>query len=181
MTRQEQEVMLENNLKLVFYVLIKRFPTYAYNEDIYQIGCIGLWQAVKGYKDSVGAFSSFACACIYNQVAMALRKQRKSNDYSFISFDEPLFEGSDLSVSDSIVDVSSEIEFTNIEYSDTKKNVIKAINRLNSTEQRVLNLSMSGMNQGDIAKIMSSSQPNISRSLSSARAKLKRYLRGTYQ
>ena len=61
--------MLENNKKLVYMVLYKHFPLHVNDEDLYQIGMIGLLKAVRSYKDDTYKFSTSTYAQgLYNIV-----------------------------------------------------------------------------------------------------------------
>lgn len=75
--------MIEDNLKLVHYVLHKLNIKQDY-EDYFQIGCIGLIKAERAYKEEKGKFSSFAVNCIRNEINMTFRKKRVNT----ISLDE---------------------------------------------------------------------------------------------
>lgn len=69
---------------LVQFVIKKYFPTKIEDEDIEQIGLIGLWKAAERYdKDSEGKFYNYAIKCIKNTILHELEKQsrdkRKAN------------------------------------------------------------------------------------------------------
>ncbi len=59
---EEQKQMVEDNIKLVYFVINKHWqgqPQDIKNE-LFQEGCIALINAVKRYDSDVGKFSTFA-------------------------------------------------------------------------------------------------------------------------
>lgn len=73
-SREEIEEMLEENLQLVPLVISRRFPTFICDDDIFQIGYIGLWNACKNYDESKNAkFSSYAVQAIKNEIIKHFR------------------------------------------------------------------------------------------------------------
>ena len=68
MTYEEQVQQFTENEKLVPYILSRYFNPWLHDEDVLQMGRVGLWLACQNYDQSQGTFSSFACKCIYNEV-----------------------------------------------------------------------------------------------------------------
>ena len=65
----EIEKILETNKPLVNFVINNYYPYYRDNEDIFQIGMIGLWQASKSYNKSMKTkFNTYAARCIRNSI-----------------------------------------------------------------------------------------------------------------
>lgn len=76
MTDREQKII--DNMGLVYYVVCRYFPQCIANQDAIQNGYIGLIKAVDSFDESTGhAFSTYASRCIFNEIAMDLRKQKK--------------------------------------------------------------------------------------------------------
>lgn len=74
MTDRDQKIV--DNIKLVYHVLKTRYPTYLHDDDMFQIGCVGLIRAIDTYDETKGIrFSSYAVACIQNQIRIELRAQ----------------------------------------------------------------------------------------------------------
>lgn len=80
MTRNEQIKLYEENEKLVSFVISRYYPTFLNNEDLRQIGKLGLWKACLSYKDSKGKFSTYGCRLIRNEINVhfrtSIRKKR---------------------------------------------------------------------------------------------------------
>lgn len=76
MTDREQKII--DNMGLVHYVLHKYFPLYIDNQDNIQNGYVGLIKAVDSFDESTGnTFSTYASRCIFNEIAMDLRRRNK--------------------------------------------------------------------------------------------------------
>ena len=79
MTTEERNVIVEDNLKLVDWVLNNKFNIHAGNQnydDFRQEGVLGLMYAVDTWKESVSQFSTYATNCIIFKVIEARRKSR---------------------------------------------------------------------------------------------------------
>lgn len=76
MTDREQKII--DNMNLVHYIVHKHFPQYITNQDVIQNGYVGLIKAIDSFDESAGnAFSTYAARCIFNEIAMDLRRQNK--------------------------------------------------------------------------------------------------------
>lgn len=93
MTAQEVEETIKNNQRLVYSVINKYFSRFCGDEDIVQVGRIGLWKACIAYDSSKSKFSTFATHCIVNEIREELRS-RRTKLYGLgdvASLDEPLY------------------------------------------------------------------------------------------
>lgn len=61
--------LFNDNYNLVYFTIHKHFPISAFDEDIEQLGAIGLWKACLKYKPGIGEFSTFAVTCIRKEVS----------------------------------------------------------------------------------------------------------------
>ena len=76
MTDREQKII--DNMNLVHYIVHKHFPQYITNQDVIQNGYVGLIKAIDSFDESAGnAFSTYAARCLFNEIAMDLRRQNK--------------------------------------------------------------------------------------------------------
>ena len=164
------EELFAENENLIYHVLKKRFPMYYFDEDIRQIGAIGLWKACKRYNSHVSKFSTYACLCIKNEILHHFRIQnakRRHLDIPPRSLDENLKDTDDISFGESIIGTQ------NIEYIDWNG----FWNSLNPTEKKIVYLRMEGCNQTKIGKILSVSQSQINRVLiSKIKPKFEKYI-----
>ena len=90
LTKEQEKLFLESQ-GLVHTVIRKYYPTYLYDEDIKSIGIEGLMNACKAYDPERNKFTTFACKCIYNQIARYFYRFKKDVMLkNNISFDEPV-------------------------------------------------------------------------------------------
>lgn len=69
------EELFEQNVGLIPFVINSKYPTYVYNDDVYQEAAIGLWKACLNYSEDKSEFSTFAVHCISNSLKMYFRKE----------------------------------------------------------------------------------------------------------
>lgn len=69
--------MIVKNMNLVYFTIRKYFPQYANDEDIKQIGMIGLIKAVDSYDTSISMFSTYATTVIVNEIRYHFRLNNK--------------------------------------------------------------------------------------------------------
>ena len=74
---------IEDNKKLVHFVINRHFQQFRDDDDIFQIGLIALSKAISKYDESKGSFSNYAIRIITNSITDAIRKmQSKKRDSS---------------------------------------------------------------------------------------------------
>lgn len=105
--------MVEENIKLVYYVL-KKF-NLSFDQEALSYGMEGLFLASKGY-DGSAKFSTYAHVCIYNKICEYLRMKRKT--------DIPVSEIFDEGQRDNSLEIKSAIDYTVSRYSGPKRLII---------------------------------------------------------
>ena len=104
--RKEIEQMFEENMKLVPFTVNKYYPTLVYDDDIFQIGYIGLWQACKNFDESLNVkFNGYAVLIIQREIIKYLRSlqmKKRCPPAPLASLDYPVFDD-DKTVSDWII------------------------------------------------------------------------------
>lgn len=158
MSERDQKII--GNLKLVNHILWKQFPNLAYNEDAFQIGCIGLIKAVDTYDEDSGiAFSTYASKCIANEIMMELRKQQKR--VSEISMETIILEDADSEVTFG----GNEIDILDLE---------QFVKKLSPNEQTYFVLRSKGYSKVQVSKLMGVSRSYVTRLSQMMLAKYKR-------
>ena len=156
-----KDTILEN-LYIIHYVLKN---TLFYNrenyEDYYQIGIIGLLNAVKNYNEDKNVkFSTYAYTCIKNEILKSILKESIKS----ISLQESIGEG--ITVEDVIVDDSVNVHDT-VFQNQLKNELYLAINSLDYIERIVISLYYGIGNdiykQNEISQILHIPQYQISR------------------
>ena len=131
-------------------------------EELYQISCIGFTKAFNTYKDVKIPFYSFTKLCCTTELLKNFRKKR----ISAMSYNEESCEGKE------IIDIlESDI---NLEESIYKKiDVFNSLKVLNDREKEVINLTVQGYSQKNIAAKFGLDQSQISRIKTKAIKKFK--------
>lgn len=174
MTDREQKII--DNMGLVHYVLHKYFPLYIDNQDNIQNGYVGLIKAVDSFDESTGnTFSTYASRCIFNEIAMDLRRRNKyAKD---ISLHAVLAEGDTRDDPLAIEDVLS--------YEDdyTPLYIQEFVQCLDEREITVLRYLMVGKNQTYISNRLGMTRSNVCLIVKKMRSKWKecRYRGGNYE
>lgn len=81
LSNSKEYIMVESNLKLVGYAIKKyHLSNLDEYEDLYQVGSIGLFNAVKTFNKAHGvAFSTYATKCIKNQILTVYLTKKYEN------------------------------------------------------------------------------------------------------
>lgn len=161
--------LVEKNLRLVVYIA-KKFENSGINiEDLISIGTIGLMKAINSFNSSKNIkLATYASRCIENEILMYLRKTQKIK--TEISIDEPInvdSEGNDLALGD-ILGTENDAMYKQVEESDNKKIVDRAIDTLGSREKMIMELrygfnGKKELTQKEVADKLGISQSYISR------------------
>lgn len=170
--KNSYEKIVEENHNLIYAFLNKcHLPTNEY----YDLAAIGLCKAAKTWDCDRQKFSTYAYACMFNEVMGEKRKYRckkRINNDELISLDAHIDEEQKLSILDIINDsYSLEDEIiTNIDVS----NFVKS---LKGRDRAIVDLFTLGYVQDDVANIIGVSQATISR----IKKKLKdKYIKNKY-
>ncbi|GAA0323160.1 RNA polymerase sporulation sigma factor SigH [Bacillus carboniphilus] len=154
----------------------------ATKEDIVQEGMIGLYKAIRDFKeDKLTSFKAFAELCITRQIITAIKtatRQKHIPLNSYVSLDKPIYdEESDRTLMDvisgaKIMDpeelIISQEEFDNIE--------VKMSEILSDLERKVLSLYLDGQSYQEISEELNRHVKSIDNALQRVKRKLERYL-----
>lgn len=142
----EQRKLAEDNMNLVYYTIGKIYPTFIHDEDIRQIGLLGLCKAAMKWTETKGAFSTFACQCIRNEIRLEFRNRQKQVDT--ISLDtkiDNVINGETFTLED-VLDGGDE--------SDITRTVVESFLKTLTPEERVIyNLKARGYTYKEISGI----------------------------
>ena len=166
---EARKKLVEKNLRLVVYIA-KKFENSGVNiEDLISIGTIGLMKAINSFNlDKNIKLATYASRCIENEILMHLRKVQRTK--TEISIDEPINvdgEGNDLSLVD-ILGSDNDIVYKEVEESDNRKVLRRAIMNLNDREKLIMELrygfeGKDELTQKEVADKLGISQSYISR------------------
>lgn len=156
------DLILEN-MKLVNFVLHKYFPRLAFDEDMIQVGMVGLCRAAENYDESKGKFTTLAARSIRNTILNELRDNAKNPPA--LSLSTVIYEGDDgeVELEDSICGDAD------VDYYDFKG----MMSTLTPRERKVAEMLADGCTQEDIAKHLGVARTTVQRDGAIIKRKLK--------
>jgi RNA polymerase sporulation-specific sigma factor len=151
-------------------------------EDIIQEGMIGLYKAIRDYKeDKLTSFKAFAELCITRQIITAIKtatRQKHIPLNSYVSLDKPIYdEESDRTLLDVITGAkitNPEELIINREEFDSMED--KMAELLSDLERKVLSLYLDGQSYQEISEELNRHVKSIDNALQRVKRKLERYL-----
>lgn len=168
-SKEDRDVLIEHNLRLVVYIA-KKFENAGVNvEDLISIGSIGLIKAVNTFKIEKNIkLATYASRCIENEILMFLRRSNRIKGE--VSLDEPLntdWDGNELLLSD-ILGTENDEAYVHIEEEVNRRLLHIAMGRLSKREREIVEMRfglMGGreLTQKEVADKMGISQSYISR------------------
>lgn len=151
-------------------------------EDLIQEGMIGLYKAVRDYKDDRrSSFRAFADLCITRQIITAIKsatRQKHGPLNSYVSLDKPIYdEESERTLLDIISNEQSEIDpETLLLHQESRGHLEGKLNKLLSgLEREVLQLYIEGESYQDISIKLDRHVKSIDNALQRIKRKLERY------
>lgn len=151
-------------------------------EDIVQEGMIGLYKAIRDYKeDKLTSFKAFAELCITRQIITAIKtatRQKHIPLNSYVSLDKPIYdEESDRTLLDVIsgakVTDPEELIISREEFDNMEDKMAQLLSDL---ERKVLALYLDGQSYQEISEELHRHVKSIDNALQRVKRKLERYL-----
>ncbi|WP_456277098.1 RNA polymerase sporulation sigma factor SigH [Bacillus sp. AK128] len=151
-------------------------------EDIIQEGMIGLYKAIRDFKeDKLSSFKAFAELCITRQIITAIKtatRQKHIPLNSYVSLDKPIYdEESDRTLMDVISGAKildpEELIINQEEFDDIE---VKMAELLSDLERKVLVLYLDGQSYQEISEELNRHVKSIDNALQRVKRKLERYL-----
>ena len=152
------------------------------HEDIVQEGMIGLYKAIRDYKqEKLSSFRAFAELCITRQIITAIKtatRQKHIPLNSYVSLNKPLYdEESDRTLLDIIMEGSAGNPEDLIINQENLGNIHQKINEvLSGLEQEVLAAYLDGKSYQEIAETLGRHVKSIDNALQRVKRKLEKYL-----
>lgn len=156
-------------------------------EDIVQEGMIGLYKAIRDYKqDKLSSFRAFAELCVTRQIITAIKtatRQKHIPLNSYISLNKPIYdEESDRTLMDVIsgakVSDPEELIISREEFMSIENKINELLSDL---EQEVLISYLQGKSYQEIAVDLDKHVKSIDNALQRVKRKLERYLEERHQ
>ena len=150
----------------------KYFIIGAEKEDIIQEGLIGLYKAIKDYKeDKQNSFKSFANLCIERQLITAIKSSNRQKHMplnSYLSLNMPAYEDSDGSTDTEVIEDPLDT-ITKKEYMSNVESVIDT--SLSDFEKKVLNRYIQGESYVKIAQKLDAPVKSVDNAIQRIRKK----------
>lgn len=167
MTGQKVEQAIIDNEKLIYLVIKRHFPNFYNDEDVIQVGRIGLWKACVGYDSSISKFSTYAYKCILNEIRGEVRNQMKAQMFGDVaSLDEPLYFDKD----GSAITLAHIIPGHNDDYCMVDYDLSPLKGKLSKQDIEVLKLRLYGFSTTEIGKVFGHTRAWASRVMKNAQA-----------
>ena len=183
---ETDEMALEYLLNKYKYFVRAKARSYfligADREDLVQEGMIGLYKAIRDYRDDRQAsFRAFAELCITRQIITAIKtatRQKHKPLNSYVSLNKPIYdEESDRTLFDVILGPkASNPEEIMIDREDLAAVEEKIGEVLSDLEWKVLELYLQGKSYQEIAEILGRRSKSIDNALQRVKTKLEMYI-----
>ncbi|MBM7555105.1 RNA polymerase sporulation sigma factor SigH [Thalassobacillus pellis] len=151
-------------------------------EDIVQEGMIGLYKAIRDYKeDKLSSFKAFAELCVTRQIITAIKtatRQKHIPLNSYVSLDKPIYdEESDRTLLDVIAGSKAidpqELIVNKERFGDMEDKISELLSDL---EKKVLTLYLDGRSYQEISAELDRHVKSIDNALQRVKRKLEKYL-----
>lgn len=177
-----EEYLLDKYKNFVRSKARSYFLIGADHEDIVQEGMIGLYKAIRDYRDDrQSSFRAFAELCITRQIITAIKtatRQKHIPLNSYISLNKPLYdEESDRTLLDILMEGNVGNPEEMIINQENLGNIRRRMNEvLSSLEQQVLTAYLDGKSYQEIAEMLGRHVKSIDNALQRVKRKLEKYL-----
>lgn len=175
-----------NKYKIIVLAKAKSyFLIGADREDIIQEGMIGLYKAIRDYKDDKNAsFRVFAELCVTRQIITAIKtatRQKHMPLNSYVSLDKPVYEDdSEKPLVETMVSpAATEPEEIILQQEQQDYIELKMSEVLSELEQRVLALYLEGQSYGEISEQLDRHVKSIDNALQRVKRKLGQHIEVT--
>ncbi|MGE7604859.1 RNA polymerase sporulation sigma factor SigH [Peribacillus sp. NPDC097675] len=162
---------------------MKYFLTGGDKEDVFQEGMIGLYKAIRDYRDckNSASFKSFAELCITRQIITAVKaatRQKHSPLNTYVSLFRPIYQGDSEQALIDVVPEQKQMDPVSIligleEFSEIELKLAELLSELEST---VVDLYMGGQTYLEISRELNVQVKTIDNALQRVKKKLDKYL-----
>ena len=154
-------------------------------EDIVQEGMIGLFKAIRDFKEErLCSFKAFAEVCVTRQIITAIKtatRQKHIPLNSYISLNKPIYDDeNEQTLLDTIVENKNfdpeEIMITKESFSNIEEQIEKSYDLKESFRVFVLSLYLEGKSYSEIGNLLSKSEKSIDNALQRIKRKVSKIL-----
>ena len=180
----EIEDVIEYYLPTIRAISRKYFLVGGNDDDLFQEGMIGLFQALQNYDDSKGdykseSFKRFATVCIKRQIIDAIKKANAKKNLplnNYVSFSQKNNEDEDyeLEFAEPIEDYNFSPEEMIINEETKAETLNQLTSKLSESEFVVLKLYLSGKKQQEMAKELNKTPKQIDNTIQRIKKKIRK-------
>lgn len=166
----DEEATVKQYKNLIYWIIKHKLhwvPTSDI-EDLYQVGCIGLLQAIRTFDESKGfKFSWYAGRCITNEIFVHIRRAdtiKRGKDYKECSTEAIISDNyhNSITLEERLEDVQASSLMEDVEFIELVKQYINK-GKITIRDMRVLLLRNAGYDQSETAEQVGCSQSWVSR------------------
>ncbi len=161
---KKDELIIEN-MKLVYYLISKYYPTFIGDEDLQQVGMLGLCKAANTWNEEKSKFSTYASKCILNEINFEFKRRKKHNGVLSLDKELGVEDGAMKTFGDLIV---GEDDVGFVDYKGF-------LATLSDRQKDVLELSERGFDTDDIADMLDVSTQSVNASKRQIKLKWRKY------
>ena len=149
-------------------------------EDLIQEGMIGLFKAVRDFREDGGLFRAFADLCITRQIITAVKtasRQKHVPLNSAFSLEAPRYDGSgDRTIGDTVSDRTVPFDAALLQTAEVRAIMNALRQRLSAFEYSALTLWLEGRSYDEIAQYLGKHEKSVDNGLWRVKCKIRRLL-----
>lgn len=157
--------LILENMKLVYFLISKYYPTFIGDEDLQQVGMLGLCKAANTWNEEKSKFSTYASKCILNEINFEFKRRKKHNGVLSLDKELGVEDGAMKTFGDLIV---GEDDVGFVDYKGF-------LATLSDRQKDVLELSERGFDTDDIADMLDVSTQSVNASKRQIKLKWRKY------
>ena len=157
--------LIIENMKLVYYLISKYYPTFIGDEDLQQVGMLGLCKAANTWNEEKSKFSTYASKCILNEINFEFKRRKKHSGTLSLDKELGVEDGAMKTFGDLIV---GEDDVGFVDYKGF-------LTTLSDRQKDVLELSERGFDTDDIADMLDVSTQSVNASKRQIKLKWRKY------
>ena len=152
---KSRQQLIEDNLGIVYSVILKKYPTYSCDEDLIQAGMLGLCKAAEKWDSNKSKFSTYAWSSVVNEIRLELRKRDRHKGILSLDYEVTGEDGKPTSFGDFIVG-DEDVNYVDLGVDS---------NQLTPREQLIFTLSQKDVTPREIGKQLGISNEVVCKTL----------------
>ena len=159
-----RDELITENMKLVYYVIHRNFPSFGRDEDIFQEGCVGLVKAANSFDETKGEFRNYAYTSILNSIRGYFSRNKQEVNVLSLDYMVDLNDNESVALMEIIPDDSSDKWYDKVE-----RDVF--LESLDERERKVVDLLKEGKTYREIGKELGFSRQTVAQTMAKVKSK----------